>query len=139
MTPRRNPFMVRRRQSLQDPQRRLCHSLPVMFARPGCALLAGACASLLLAGGAPAKEHTAACPELAPMITRVRTGLEAASGQRQRGSSLAAYQVLRATTVSMVRDSAGQHCGALGPTLKSSLARADAAHTALDASVELDL
>jgi hypothetical protein len=88
---------------------------------------------------APAKEHMAACTELAGMITRVRAGLEAASGQRLRGSSLGAYQVLRATTASMVRDSAGGRCGALGPTLTAALARADSAHTALDASVELDL
>jgi hypothetical protein len=73
------------------------------------------------------------------MITRVRTGLEAASGQRLRGSSLAAYQVLRATAASMVHDSSGDRCGVLGRTLTSSLARAAAAPTALDASVELDL
>jgi hypothetical protein len=107
---------------------------------PFAALLAaGAAASLLAAARAPAKEHTAACPELAGMIARVRTGLETAGGQRMRGSSLAAYQVLRATAASMVRDSAGEHCGALGPTLKSSLTRAATARTALDASVELDL
>lgn len=110
-----------------------------MFAgRPRCLLTAAACASLLLASGAPAKEDTAACPELPAMITRVRTGLEAASGQRLRGSSLAAYQVLRATAASMVRDSAGNHCGALGPTLQASLTRAATSPTALDASVELD-
>jgi hypothetical protein len=33
-----------------------------------------------------------------------------------RGSSLAAFQVLQATTASMARDSAGRRCGALGPT-----------------------
>jgi hypothetical protein len=96
-------------------------------------------ALLAVAPRAPAKEHTAACPELAGMITRVRTGLEAASGQRVRGSSLGAYQVLRATAASMVRDAAGDHCGALGPTLTSALTRAARARTALDASVELDL
>jgi hypothetical protein len=94
---------------------------------------------VLGAPGAPAKEHSAACPELPAMITRVRTGLEAASGQRMRGSSLAAYQVLRATAASMVHDSEGDHCGALGATLTSSLTRAASARTALDASVELDL
>jgi hypothetical protein len=94
---------------------------------------------MLGAPSAPAKEHSASCPELAAMITRVRTGLEAASGQRLRGSSLAAYQVLRATAASMVHDSGIDHCGALGPTLTSSLARAATARTALDASVELDL
>jgi hypothetical protein len=93
----------------------------------------------VLARPAPAKEHTAACPELVGMISRVRASLEAASGQRRRGSSLGAYQVLRSTTTSMVRESAGQHCGALGPTLASALQRATAARTALDASVELDL
>jgi hypothetical protein len=90
------------------------------------------------AASAPAKEHTAACPELASMMARVRSGLRAANGQRLRGSSLGAYQVLRATTASMARDSAGRHCGALGPTLSASLARAAAAPTALDASIELD-
>jgi hypothetical protein len=73
------------------------------------------------------------------MITRVRAGLEAASGQRLRGSSLAAYQVLRTTSASMVRDSAGDRCGALGPTLTAALSRAASSRTALDASVELDL
>jgi hypothetical protein len=113
--------------------------LSVLIARPGRLLAAAVCAALLSARDAPAKEHTAACPELPAMITRVRTGLEAATGQRQRGSSLAAYQVLRATAVSMVRDSAGDHCGALGPTLRTSLSRAARSRTALDASVELDL
>jgi len=107
--------------------------------RLGRVLVAGACVSLIGVPRAPAKEHSAACPELAAMITRVRTGLEAANGQRLRGSSLAAYQVLRATAASMVHDSGGDRCGALGPTLTSSLARAAAARTALDASVELDI
>jgi hypothetical protein len=112
----------------------------VIRPRPGLLLSASACALLLLlAPRARSKEHTAACPELAMMITRVRIGLEAAGGQRMRGSSLAAYQVLRATAASMVRDSAGDHCGALGPTLSSSLTRAASARTALDASVELDI
>jgi hypothetical protein len=111
----------------------------VISPRPGLLLSASACAVMLMAPPAPAKEHTAACPELAAMITRVRIGLEAAGGQRLRGSSLAAYQVLRATAASMVRDSAGDHCGALGPTLTSSLSRAATARTALDASVELDM
>jgi hypothetical protein len=88
---------------------------------------------------APAKEHTAACPELAGMIGRVRASLEAAGGQRQRGSSMGAYQVLLSTVGSMVRESGGDHCGALGPTLSSALRRAATSRTALDASVELDL
>jgi hypothetical protein len=87
---------------------------------------------------APAKEHTASCPELGRMMSRVRATLQAANGHRQRGSSLAAYQVLRATVASMSRDSEGRRCGVLGPTLKAALARADAAATALDASLELD-
>jgi hypothetical protein len=87
---------------------------------------------------APAKEHTAACPELAGMMARLRAGLQAASAHRQRGSSLAAYQVLRATVASMARDGAGPRCGAVGPTLSSALKRAAAAHSALDASLELD-
>lgn len=86
-----------------------------------------------------AKEHTASCPELGGMIGRVRASLEAAAGQRLRGSSLGAYQVLLSTVGSMVRDSAGQHCGALGPTLTSAIHRAAASTTALDASIELDI
>jgi hypothetical protein len=86
-----------------------------------------------------AKEHTASCPELGGMIGRVRASLEAAAGQRQRGSSMAAYQVLLSTVGSMVKDSAGQHCGALGSTLASAVRRASRSSTALDASIELDL
>jgi hypothetical protein len=88
---------------------------------------------------APAKEHTASCPELGGMIGRVRASLEAAAGQRQRGSSMGAYQVLLATVDSMVRDSAGQHCGALGSTLAKAVRRASRSVTALDASIELDM
>ncbi len=92
-----------------------------------------------LAQPVEAKEHTASCPELGGMIGRVRASLEAAAGQRLRGSSLGAYQVLLSTVGSMVRDSAGQHCGALGPTLTSALHRAATSSTALDASIELDI
>jgi hypothetical protein len=87
---------------------------------------------------APAKEHTAACPELAGMMARLRAGLQAASSHRQRGSSLAAYQVLRSTVASMARDGAGPRCGAVAPTLSAALKRASVAHSALDASLELD-
>ena len=88
---------------------------------------------------APAKEHTASCPELGGMIGRVRASLEAAAGQRQRGSSMGAYQVLLSTVDSMVKDSAGQHCGALGSTLASAVRRASRSGSALDASIELDM
>ncbi len=94
---------------------------------------------VLLAQPVTAKEHTASCPELGGMIGRVRASLEAAAGQRLRGSSLGAYQVLLSTVGSMVRDSAGQHCGALGPTLTLALHRAASSTTALDASIELDI
>src|SRR5450432_595376 len=87
---------------------------------------------------ATAKEHTAACPELVGMMARVRVGLQAASGQRLRGSSLAAYQVLHATAASMARDGAGRRCGAVGPVLETALARAAVSSTALGASLELD-
>ena len=87
---------------------------------------------------ARAKEHAAACPELAGMMARLRSGLQAANGQRQRGSSLAAYQVLRETASSMARDSAGPRCGAVGPTLSAALKRASSSQSALDASLELD-
>jgi hypothetical protein len=100
--------------------------------------------ALMVIGGpslksARAKEHTASCPELGGMIGRVRASLEAAAGQRQRGSSLGAYQVLLSTVDSMVRDSAGQHCGALGATLASAVRRASRSGSALDASIELDM
>jgi hypothetical protein len=88
---------------------------------------------------AAAKEHTAGCPDLVSMIGRVKASLDAAIGQRLRGSSLAAYQVLRYTAASLVRDSGDQRCGALGPTMTSALRRAATSRTALDASVELDL
>jgi hypothetical protein len=97
-----------------------------------------AVATLAWAPRAPAKEHAAACPELAGMMARLRAGLQAASGHRQRGSSLAAYQVLRATAASMAHDGAGPRCGAVGPTLSAALKRAAAARSALDASLELD-
>jgi len=102
--------------------------------------LAGVAAAGALGASARlvAKEPTAACPELAGMMARVRVGLQAASGQRLRGSSLAAYQVLRATVASMAHDGGGRRCGAVGPTLTAALARAQAATTALDASLELD-
>lgn len=102
------------------------------------AALAVAVGALAAATGAAAKEHTAACPELAGMMARVRAGLQAASGHRLRGSSLGAYQVLHATAASMARDGAGRRCGVVGPTLSAALARAAAAPTALDASLELD-
>jgi hypothetical protein len=100
--------------------------------------LAALGAALARPATAPAKEHTAACPELVGMMARVRAGLQAANGHRLRGSSLAAYQVLRTTAASMARDGAGRRCGVVGPTLVTALARAAAAPTALDASVELD-
>jgi hypothetical protein len=103
----------------------------VAFAALGAAIAGGA-------RPAPAKEHTASCPELTRMMRRVRATLQAANSHRQRGSSLGAYQVLHATVASMARDSEGRRCGALGPTLNAALARAAAATTALDASLELD-
>jgi hypothetical protein len=94
--------------------------------------------TFMLAPRAHAKEHTAACPELVGMLARLRSGLQAASGHRQRGSSLGAYQVLHATVASMARDGAGRRCGAVGPTLSAALKRADKSSSALDASLELD-
>ena len=72
------------------------------------------------------------------MLARLRSGLQAASGHRQRGSSLAAYQVLRATASSMADDAGGWRCGAVGPTLSSALKRGASASSALDASLELE-
>ncbi|HVR62872.1 MAG TPA: hypothetical protein VMU50_13295 [Polyangia bacterium] len=103
------------------------------------AVLAATIVLALAPPSASSKEHAAACPELPAMIARVRAGLEAAASERVRGSSLAAYQILRTTAASMVRDADGDRCGALGRTLTSALTRAAGARTALDASVELDL
>lgn len=105
------------------------------FAAPALVI---ASAIALTALRAPAKEHTAACAELGGMLARVRSTMKAANGHRLRGSSLAAYQVLQATTASMARDSGGRRCGALGPTLNAALTRAAASHSALDATLALD-
>lgn len=102
------------------------------------AVVAAAALVVGFAPQAPAKEHTAACAELGGMLARVRSSMHAASGHRLRGSSLAAFQVLQATTASMARDSGGRRCGALGPTLTAALARAASARSALDASLALD-
>jgi hypothetical protein len=128
----------------------LCHSLAVTsfytrvttLARRGpvrlAATLAGVATLVAFAPRAPAKEHTAACPELPSILGRIRAGVQCASGQRLRGSSLGAYQVLQLTAASIARDSAGRHCGALGQTVNAALARSARARTALDASIELD-
>jgi hypothetical protein len=105
-----------------------------------CGLLAAAAAaaSAVAARPAPAKEHTASCPELGRIMSRLRATMQAANGHRQRGSSLGAYQVLHSTVTAMAHDTGGRRCGALGPTLNAALARAAKAPTALDASLELD-
>src|SRR5262245_24039980 len=65
---------------------------------------------------AHAKEHAAACAEVPAFIVRVRAAAEAAMFQRNRGSSLAAYQILRSTSASLAREAARGDCGALGHT-----------------------
>ncbi|HET6284255.1 MAG TPA: hypothetical protein VFH73_25085 [Polyangia bacterium] len=118
--------------------------MPPTRPRPRFLAFTLAILAVTVAGGpllrvAAAKEHTASCPELATMIARVRSSLTVAGSQRQRGSSLGAYQVLRSTLASMVRDSGRDGCGALGPTLRTALKRAATSRSAVDASVELDL
>jgi hypothetical protein len=111
---------------------------PSKLLRAGLLAAAAAAALAVAARPAPAKEHTASCPELGRMMSRLRATMQAANEHRQRGSSLGAYQVLRATVASMAHDSGGRRCGALGPTLNAALSRAEKAPTALDASLELD-
>jgi len=102
-------------------------------------LPAGAVLSVVPGAGL-AKEHTAACDGLIAVLGRVRASVDAAGFQRRRGSSLGAYQTLRATAASIVRDTGGaETCGAIGPTLEQALRRAALSRTAVEATVELDL
>jgi hypothetical protein len=86
-----------------------------------------------------AKEHAAACAEIPSFIVRMRATVEAAMFQRNRGSSLAAYQILRSTSASLAREATRADCGALGGTLTAALRRSAVTGTALEAGAELDL
>ena len=101
-----------------------------------------ACAALVPTTGtrpAQAKEHGSGCGALQAVVERVRNTLVLASVHRTRGSSLAAYQVLRINADSLVHDPAVRPCGAIGRFLEIALRRAAASHTAAEASAELDL
>src|SRR5262245_44886643 len=100
---------------------------------------AGVPAPLRTEGTAHAKEHAAACTEVPAFIVRVRAAAEAAMFHRNRGSSLAAYQILRSTSASLAREATRGECGALGNTVTSALRRAASTATALEAGAELDL
>jgi hypothetical protein len=104
----------------------------------------GALAALLsLVGPAvtplQAKEHGAGCTLLAPSIERLRTTMVLASVHRARGSSLAAYQVMRINAAALLRDPEARGCGALTSTLERAITRAARTSTAAEASLELDL
>jgi hypothetical protein len=88
---------------------------------------------------AHAKEHGSGCGALPTVVERVRNTLVLASVHRTRGSSMAAYQVLRINADSLVRDPAVRPCGAMGQFLAVALRRAADSSTAAAASSELDL
>jgi hypothetical protein len=92
-----------------------------------------------LAPSPAAKEHGAACALLGPTIERLRTTMVLASVHRARGSSLAAYQVMRINAGALLRDPGARACGAFSTTLERAIARAARTPTAADASLELDL
>jgi len=94
---------------------------------------------LARAPSAQAKEHGAGCAALPTLVERLRNTMLIASLHRARGSSVAAYEVLRTNAAAFVQDGNSRACGALPPLFRRALARADAAPDALEASVELDL
>ena len=98
--------------------------------------------TVLLAGSATAahaKEHGAGCDDLSRVVDRVRNTLLLASVHRTRGSSLAAYQVMRLNADSLLKEPTTRQCGALAQFFQQALTRAGRADNALDASLELDL
>lgn len=100
------------------------------------AVLAGLLAA---APSALAKEHASGCSALTAVVERVRNTMVLASVHRTRGSSLAAYQVLRINADSLVKDPAVRACGVMGRFLEVALRRSAGASTAAAASSELDL
>jgi hypothetical protein len=86
-----------------------------------------------------AKEHAAGCTILPPLIERLRTTMVLASVHRARGSSLAAYQVMRINAAALMTEPEARNCGAFYQTLSRALARAARTSSAADASLELDL
>ncbi len=103
------------------------------------ATAAAALLSLLPVAPTAAKEHSAGCALLPPLIERLRTTMVLASVHRARGSSLAAYQVMRINAAALLTDPEARSCGAFTTTLERALTRAARTTTAADASLELDL
>jgi hypothetical protein len=99
----------------------------------------GGVLALLAAAPASAKEHGAGCPVMSTLVERVRNTLLLASVHRTRGSSLAAYQVLRINADSLMTEPQANECGALSRFLRLALRRAAQASTAAEASMHLDL
>lgn len=104
-----------------------------------CVALVTTSALLLLPRASTGKEHNAACFDLPRFINRLRMTVGVAAYQRSRGSSLAAYQVLRANTAALARQSERDGCATLAGTLSSALRSSALSRTALDASVALEL
>jgi hypothetical protein len=104
-----------------------------------------AAGAVLVALGAPparplvAKEPTAGCPELPALLARLRSSLLLASIQRTRGSSMAAYEVLRANAASVAEDRSIAACGIVPEVFRRALRNAASAPTAMEASLRLDL
>lgn len=98
-----------------------------------------ACTLALAPSRAEAKEHGAGCDALSRVVDRMRNTLLLASVHRTRGSSLAAYQVMRLNADSLLKEPATKECGALARFFEQALTRARRADNALDASLELDL
>jgi hypothetical protein len=94
---------------------------------------------LLRAPAVPAKEYGAGCAALPTLVERLRNTMLIASLHRARGSSIAAYEVLRTNAAAFVRDGDNRACGALPALFRRAMTRAEAAPDALEASVELDL
>jgi hypothetical protein len=86
-----------------------------------------------------AKEHAAGCAALPRIVDRMRNTLLLASVHRTRGSSLAAYQVMRVNADTLLKEPDTRECGALARFFEQALQRATAAGNAADASMELDL
>lgn len=86
-----------------------------------------------------AKEHAAGCEALPRIVDRMRNTLLLASVHRARGSSLAAYQVMRVNADTLMKEAGIRECGALTRYFELALRRATAADNAADASLELDL
>jgi hypothetical protein len=88
---------------------------------------------------AHAKEPDAACPVLPTLLTRIRATLMLAAVQRARGSSLAAYRVLRTNAELLLDDKAIAACGTVPRIFRRALARAGEAPSAMAASLALDV